>query len=411
MHPLVLPELPVPTDRELSIIRREQEQELYRLADANGIKGGLTEALARFTNDIPPLDALLPSSVPSKWHGTFDVSNADAEVQKFYAHYFEEPKARGMLDPGSYGTTQMMMDRTAQELARLGLLKGSKPLAANVPSGGIGATIMQVSRSDRAIMFYPTGLYIFMGDVAKIVAHFFRELDDRLVRSDVSLRENAIFAPKYLGYAEWLAQAVSGVTVEDHPIRVNRAQVPRDKRFLSRQLFNYSQMFIFAHEIGHQELGHLKASHAYPEQYMADEYAADRFAMEAVCEITLKETGSWALGFWSCQFALMAFEMINQALKVFDGRQLDAPWISTYYPSVSNRRTALYNRAQEVAEADALATSEHVVNMTVQALNELQSHLDLKLVTIKTTLRDVQPAPIWRAYLTQHFGAKPMEAP
>lgn len=406
MHPSVLPELPIPNERELSIIRRAQEKELFELADASKLKGGLSEAIARFTTDIPPLDALLPSSIPGKWYGAFDVVATDAEVRKFYAHYFEEPKARGILDPGNYGTTQMMMDRTTMNLARLGRIKGPKPLVANLPTGDIGATIMRVPRSDRAIMFYPSGLYIFLGDFAKIVAHFFRELDNNLIRSDADLRENTIFAPIYPGYARWLVQAVSSVTVEDHPLRVDRAPKARETGFLSMQLMNYSQMFIFAHEVAHQELGHLNSNNPQPDQYRADEYAADRFALEAVCEITRQDKGSWALGFWGCQFALISFELINRALTIFDRRPPDAPWISTYYPSVADRRAALYEHAKRTTDPEAFAASVEVVEMTVQALSKLQHASELELISMRAMVRDVRPAPIWRQYLTQHFGTK-----
>lgn len=410
MQHSIPPPLPTPSDEELEAIRFEQESQLYALVDSCGLEGGLEEALARFTCDIAPLESLLPSCVPEKWFGVTDFTAMDAEVRRLHAHYFDEPKSRGLHDPGTYATTQMMMDFTAQALRELGRLSGPQPLAANVPNGGIGATITSIPGSERAVMFYPSGLYIFGGDFANVVSYFFQEIDPSSIRSDTALRQSSKFAAKYRGYADWIVEVLAAAIVEDHPIRAPRMQTGRAQGFLSMQLHNHAQMFVFAHEIGHQELGHLDVIDPAPEQFVTDELAADRYAMESVCEIAQATKGSWALGFWGCQLALLGFELLDHALKILDGRPKGAQWSNPFYPTIAARRGALAEAAREIAEPDALAAAEHVVTMTCQALNELQRDVELKLYMMKKMLRNIEPAPIWRAFMDSNYGPRTEDA-
>lgn len=409
MEGFQIPNLPTFSDEELEVIRSMHERQLLDLARAAGLKGGLAEARERFTKDIPPFDVLSPRSVGHKWLGVPPGSEDALEeaVEGFYAHYFEGPKARGMPDPGSYATTQMMMDFTAQRLASLGRLKGPKPLAANIPRGDIRAVIQKMPATGRAIMFYPSGQYIFMGDIAKVISFFFRPMTAENIRTDRALADTATLGPIYPGFAKWLSQALCAVTVEEHPIRVNRIQVSREQGFLSMHLFNFSQMFVFAHEIAHQELGHLESDDLGPERVMADEYAADRFAVEAVCEVSKYDYGSWALGFWGCQLALLSFEMLHNTLKIFDRRPSDAPWLSMYYPTIGDRRRAIQRVAMDVADRDGMDAATNVTNLTCKVLNALQSHVDLELLAIRSILKDVKVAPVWRSYIDENFGPKP----
>lgn len=405
----MFPDLPTPTDAEMLIIRREQERRLYALVDAAGLKGGLPEAIRRFTIDTIPIDALLPSSVPEKWFGTFDVAAKDEEVRAYYEHYFQQPKSRGMLDAASYATTQMMMDFTAEQLRLREKLHGPTPLAANLPTGGIGATILSSPASDRSIMFYPSGLFDYLGDIAKVVSFFFKELTIMRVSQDRILQQCLHPSDNLLLCGGMLTHAVSAMAIYDHPIQASRIQVGREQRLLAMHLINYTQMFVFVHEIAHQELGHLKQGHSTSEQFMADEYAADRFAMEAVCEITQATIGSWAIGFWACQLALLSFELLDVALKILDARQNNAPWISENYPSPESRRRLLYNRAREIAEADSLQAADAGITLTCHALNLHQNNVELDLINMRFNL-GLKPAPIWRSYLVQHYGLKSQEA-
>ncbi|MEM8797574.1 MAG: hypothetical protein AAGE61_18575, partial [Pseudomonadota bacterium] len=378
MLELQLPPLPDLTDREKVAVRSRQEHELLRLGDQLNLKGGLEAALAHFTMDVE-LSDLLPSAVPDKWFGVTDIAANNKEVEDFYNHYFAGARENGIHDYAGYATTQLMMDRLTSQLTELGLFSGPKPLVANIPTGGIAAMIDRSPDYDRAIMFYPAGLYLYLGDFCKVAAQMFHPLPPELIKSDHDLMHAmGVYEDQFygLGLAPLsprigveFAHALANSCLEDHTIRQERRQVGRESRFLSMMLNNYAQMFVFAHELGHQELGHLNVTNPTPERFRADEIAADRYAIEAVCATSANEHGSAALGYWGAIAAMLGFEALNNALIFFDGRSADASWKNTHYPPVELRRNALQKTADQFLDRNALAASIQATNLMKKALH------------------------------------------
>lgn len=415
MEPQALPPLPELTTRERDEIRSLQEGELLKLAEMAGISGGLEAALKYFTVDVA-LEQLAPSSVPSKWFEVSDFAAADATVKQFYRHYFEAARANGIHDYVGYATSQMMMDRVTSQLSELGLFTGPKPLVANLPKGGTSAAIYPSPDRDRAIMLYSSGLYLYMGDYCKVIAQMFQPLSPDIIKSDHDLLYSmGQYEDSFYGLglraltpqtAIEMGAALATTCIEDHAIRQERRQVGRESRFLSMMLNNYAQMFVFAHELGHQELGHLKNPNPTPEQSVADEIAADRYAVEAVCAVAANEKGSAALGYWGCMVALTSFEALNASLLLFDGRPTNAEWIDTYYPTMRARRTALQRAGQEFLDDDASRAAIFATNLTNKALHFLGERIDTELVAHKLVRGVVRPSVIWQAYLERCYGAK-----
>lgn len=406
---LNIPDAPTFTEDELSAIRSAQDRALWALVDQLKLEGGIKTARARFQQDIPPVNHLKPSTNPDGWYisptRTEALKTVDERMENASRHYFDEPAAKGMPDPLLYGVSQMMMDVTSAWLKQSGRMAGPMPIVASLNRGDIRAYIRPSPSGNRNLMFYPSGLYLYLGDLAKALAHLFYPISPQSEGSERTLAEAVRLVPHMRGHAKIISQAVTNIAAADHPMAMPRVQIAQPQRYVAATLHSLSQMFLFAHEIAHQELGHFDEDDQSPERKIAQEYEADRYAMETVCAFTAKTRGSWALGFWGCQLLLLSFQLLDRALLCLDKRRPDAPWKGRYYPHPDDRRRAIQRAAKDLASPEAYAAAAHITDTTVDVLNRHQYDIDLELFAIAAILGK-GPSPIWQAHITQQFGPK-----
>ena len=192
-------------------------------------------------------------------------------------------------------------------------------------------------------------------------------------------------------------------TFNGSPLGRDGQVVPRPEHNvpLCMVLLTLMERFVLAHEMAHVKLGHLAAGEG-----VDQEHEADAASLGLVLYMVPGEGVSWGIGFWACELALVAMNMLYRSLGIgqFGGTKLS--WIDASHPDPLSRRERLRTIwLEDWAPKDGIEAARVLCGMSdalIQRLWEMAS-MELLWAHEKNQLR---PSPLWRDTIDATFAAK-----
>ncbi|WP_411892898.1 hypothetical protein [Yoonia sp. SDW83-1] len=389
------------TEFERNFISVRQEQAYRELADRSGLNGDIDAAIARFRIAAPTVDEMMAQSRARK---PADLT-ADQEAEFFhlvetnYAAYFRQGARTEWGNPLLLGAWELAYDKTVFPMRDAGLIKVPRPLMATTPCGSYNAQIWPL---ERTIMFFDEGLYLFMGDLAKIFERACPEITPETFYNDEAMSHLPDFPPPDESNARLLADLLEVYILKGTP---QSAQRPprRDPNSTFGGIFHHMLGFVLLHETGHEQLGHLG------QKPCAEfEFQADHFALNTLSSFTRGTNGSFGIGFWAALLALFAIEFLDRALWVLDRVEPmdNMQWAHDIYPSVYSRRQALIDEAMKFEDWPARLAFDRITANTSVVMGNLAAGVEHHLIQRQSLVGAPRPSPLWHDHLDASFPPK-----
>ena len=287
-------------DRVRDFVASYQEREYRRLAGEMGLG-----------ND--------PRAAFEKLTGARDASPGD----------FEHPALRRAM--------LVTFDLMQRELDALDMQRLPSPWLATLASGDVNARIIEEARTRTKVMFFEHGLFRYFFDIAKLTAWVAPPLSVAQLGDDEALarlRPSHMMPPQATAYfaGTLFAYAASGTPMAT----ASPIPEPAHNQKLAIVLLNHMERFVMAHEIAHLVRGHLDEEPA-PRQ----EFEADASSLMLVTLLSEQRHGSWAIGYWASELALVAMNFLYRAVGLVEFGAVRLAWASKTHPDPLARREAL----------------------------------------------------------------------
>lgn len=188
------------------------------------------------------------------------------------------------------------------------------PFLASLPSGDVNAHISLLPESDQPVLFFEQGLIWFLLNFSAVASWILpvpppEDLGDHALAAIRSLHQVNAEA------LEFLASSLKSYIIVGNPVvQSGVLGARRENAFLQEVLFYRMITFVFMHELAHLQLGHLSGEKMPQDSMWASEYRADIVAATFLTEIM----GGWALSFWACDLVLIALNLLDRALALFE---------------------------------------------------------------------------------------------
>lgn len=370
-------------------IADEQERAFFNLARAMNL-GSAEEAYRQITGSTMPREHISVDKFERDLGRELSVEErrqAEEFALATYNTYFGSPLPSAYEDPNAYPLLLMIFDRFQQNLATGGRALEPSAIVATLPSGAVNARIINDSAIGVPVVFFERALFRFLKTFALLVGWAAPPIplnDAEIMRQDWQQYMVPSEASRYFGDA--LATYIINGTPHEQSV-----PMPPSNAITVTTILDLMERFVLAHELAHVNLGHL----ARPR--MSHEFEADSAALIAVTESAV-QYGSRAVGIWSCDLALGAFEFLYRGLSVlaFGITGVQSPWISKTHPHMFLRRLNLRSRAARMTR-EAYPT-------TRRAAEHLWTESDIRLENLwKTTAgllldartRGERPSALW----------------
>ena len=294
-------------------------------------------------------------------------------------------------DPYMYPIMTKTFAALSQENSALGRPALPHPFFATLPSGDVNAGTEEVHETKTPVVFFEQGLFSFFYDMAKLMAWAAPPLTDRQLTDDAALAaiRNSYTIP-FQG-AEYFAATLSAYALSGSPV-AESTPIPEPKQNigLSISLLNQMVRFVMLHELAHVQA----RDYANPRQTPELEYDADETAVSLVTTLAGNQ-GSWALGYWGCDLALVALNFLYRsiALLTYGGKKLT--WVSPTHPDPLSRRAKLRGMWRNQFSPEAgVAAAGMVTRMTEKLLQILWEDTDW--ILLLRYQQGERASPRWR---------------
>ncbi len=239
--------------------------------------------------------------------------------------------------PSLHRAMLVTFDLMQRELDSLGMARLPSPWLATLASGDVNARIVEEARTRSKVMFFEHGLFLYFRDIAKLAAWAAPPLSDAQLFDDETLarleprymrpfQSTGYFAGTLLAYAASGTPLASGAPIPEPTHNLNLAIV----------LLNHMERFVMAHEIAHLVRGHLDEAPS-PQQ----EFEADASSLMLITLLSERRHGSWAMGYWAAELALVAMNFLYRAVGLMEFGPVPLSWISKTHPDPMARREAM----------------------------------------------------------------------
>ncbi|QHG19713.1 hypothetical protein [Nostoc sp. ATCC 53789] len=353
-------------------VQQEQEQEYRRLALALGLGSDPVKAYEHISQRPMPValqDRYLSLGLPTIYE-----------------------------DPYFYPAMTITFDLLQKELTERGKPFTPRPFLATLPSGDVNARIVEEPKTGTPIMFFNHGLFRLLYDFAKLTAWATPPLSIKQLSNDSALMN---LARKYtipFQASEFFAASLYAYVVSGSPIAISLPiPEPIHNLPISIALLNHMERFIVAHELAHIHEHHLDESPTWQQ-----EYEADALSLGLISTLAHEDFGSWAIGYWACELALIAFNFLYRAIGLLAFGPEKLEWISKTHPDPLSRREHLRGiwLEQNVPEI-GLAAARELCGMT-EALFQRLWEISFPLLVISYQ-QGTRPSPMWNKEIQYSF--------
>lgn len=249
-----------------------------------------------------------------------------------------EPLPTPYEDPVMYRVMTKTFDVLNRENSALGAPALPHPFLATLASGDVHASTIVEPETKTSIVFFEHGLFSFFSDMADLMAWAAPPLTEAQLTDDAALAHVPRKYTMPLRASESFAATLGTYVVGGSPV-AERLPIPEQtyNLGLAIRLLNHMLRFTMAHELAHlRERHYLNKSEA-----PALEYEADALAVSLVTTLADKNHGSWAIGYWGAELALVALHFLFKAIALFTFGPVRPTWISRTHPDPLKRRENL----------------------------------------------------------------------
>jgi hypothetical protein len=324
------------------------------------------------------------------------VRRGDAEIlESFKKRYFVDPPTE-YEDPCLHSVAVAHLDGLLPVLLNMPYELPANPRVATVPTRSVHAWTRVVPGTDEAVMFFQHGLMLFLRQysVALGLAVPFDWLDlpalSEPIQGGRDEAENATNA------ADVLAASLTAFVVEGNP-RAADVPSPRGSSLVTAiVLMRYMELFVLSHELMHLLLRHPPRPLHAPTHLLQQEFDADDVGFSVAARVAEDEGAGLAIGGWSADLALGAFDLIERCVAYLSTERTDAPPSETLPLTTRRRQELLWAKPRELAGQDRVSDAARLKKLTVSGARLIEK---LWLATRPTLdqlrRRGIQPSPIW----------------
>lgn len=307
-------------------------------------------------------------------------------------------------DPAMYAALSITFDVLSRDAAAADLRPLPHPYLGTLASGDVEANTTEEPVTRTPVVFFTQGLFSIFHDMAKLMAWAAPPLSERLLTDDRALAQ---IPGKYTmppQASEWFANSLYGYAVRGTPIGMSTPiPEPEHNMGLAIRLVNHMERFVLAHELAHIQEGHLSQP-----QSKAMEFQADALATILVTRLADVRHGSWAIGYWACELALITLNFLYRTIGYFKHGDKKLSWASPTHPDPIARRAQIRGIwVQPQSPKDGVAAAREVCGMTEALLQRLWAISGDAFA--EQYLRGDRTSPRWNKALANIQAAAPSD--
>ncbi len=370
---------------------------------------GPAAAGAATSSQIPPeVQQLIQSEQERGYRNLALKLGLGADPQKAYERLTGTPVSLQSHSPYEDPRRYQIMDVILGSVQRAIVSSGDPPLNpapvyASLPTGNVHAQVSVEPKTGVPVMFMEQGLFRYFYDFCHLIGWAVPPLMPEHLADNQAIIEMARRYTMPQQASASFIQSMGSYTFNGSPLGTAGHLVPRPEHNLPlcMVLLTLMERFVLAHEMAHIKLGHLAGK-----QSIDQEYAADAASLGLVLYMVPGEGVCWGIGFWACELALVALNLLYRSLGIgqFGGSKLS--WIDSSHPDPLNRRERLRTIwLEDWLSKEGIEAARVLCGMSdalIQSLWEMAS-IELWWAHEKNQLR---PSPMWRDMIEATFAAK-----
>ncbi len=338
------------------------------------------------------------------------VRRGHAEILESYKkRYFVDPPTE-YEDPNLHSVVVAHLDALLPVLLNMPYELPAKPRVATVPTRSVHAWTRVVPGTDEAVMFFQHGLMLFLHQFSVVLglAVPFDWLDLPALSEPIQGGRDEAENPT--NAADVLAASLTAFVVEGNP-RAADVPSPRGSSLATASvLLRYMEIFILSHEVMHLLLRHPpRPLHAPTHVLRQQEFDADDVGSSVAAGVAEDEGAGLAIGGWSADLALGAFDLIERCVAYLSTGRMDAPPSETHPLTTRRRQELLWAKPRELAGHDRVSDAALLKTLTISGARLIEKLWLATRPTLDQLRRcGIQPSPIWgRPQLQTKSGRRP----
>ncbi len=332
-----------------------------------------------------------------------------ADPQKVYERLTGTPVSPQSHSPYEDPRRYQIMDVILGSIQRAMVSSGEPPLDpapvyASLPTGNVHAQVSVEPKTGVPVMFMEQGLFRYFYDFCHLIGWAVPPLTPEQLADNQAIIAMVRRAVMPQEASASFINAMGSYTFNGSPLGTAGHLVPRPEHNLPlcMVLLTLMERFVLAHEMAHIKLGHLAAEHG-PGQEPDQEYQADAASLGLVLYMVPGEGVSWAIGFWACELALVAMNLLYRSIGIGQFGSPKLTWIDNSHPDPLKRRERLRTIwLEDWLPQDGIEAARVLCGMSdaiIQSLWKMAS-MELWWAHDKNQLR---PSPMWRDLLDSTF--------
>ena len=307
-------------------------------------------------------------------------------------------------DPRRYQIMEVILGSIRKAMAASGEPPlDPAPVYASLPTGDVNALTDVELKTHVPVMFMEQGLFRYFYDFCHLIGWAVPPITPQQLGDDQAIIN---MARRYTMPQEASAAFINSMcsyTFNGSPLGTEGQRVPRPEHNLPlcMVLLTLMERFVLAHEMAHVKLGHLAV-----ELDQEQEYQADAASLGLVLYMVSGEGVCWGIGFWACELALVAMNLLYLSLGIGEFGDAKLSWIDHSHPDPISRRERLRTIwLEDWLPKDGILAARTLCGMSdslIQRLWEMAS-MELFWAHEKNQLR---PSPMWRDVIGATFTPK-----
>lgn len=302
-------------------------------------------------------------------------------------------------DPSGSRIMALILGNAQRALAALGATPiNPAPAFATLPSGVVNARVVIEPRTRVPVIFVERGLFHYFLDFCHLVGWFAPPFPARLLDEDLIGNPRSYAMPFEATQYFW--QALGSYSFEGSTTSTSRVPRPEHNAIICPVLLTLMERFVMVHEMAHVQLGHLNG----PEK-SDHEFAADVASLKLVTNMTRQDGVGWGIGYWACELALLAINLLYRSIGIAQFGDKKLGWIDATHPDPLSRREMLrqiwLDPNAPPAGVDAARELCGMSDAIYQQLWEIVAPM-----LLLSHQRGSRPSPVWQALISNTFVSR-----
>jgi hypothetical protein len=273
------------------------------------------------------------------------------------------------------------------------------PALATLPSGDVNARVLIESKTLVPVIFFEQGLFPFFMQFCHLIGWVAPPFSLQLLSDDKAIMQMANHFTMPLQASTSFVDLFATYTFAGRPMVDTQIPPPPHNMPLCMALLSLMERFVLVHELGHIKFGHLHDSID-----QGQELDADAWSLAVVTYMTRNDAVGWGVGYWACELALIALNLLYRAIGIaeFGGKKLS--WIDKSHPDPLARRESLRQYWVEPGVDPAgIGAARELCGMSDALILKLWEFA--AAAQLLSHQQGARPSPLWRTLIDSTFVA------